>query len=286
MDCYMLGDVLFRWDGGGYCLEKGEFMNKFRFDGPWRGDSVTFRASLQPLTQFREFPLLLENDMFSAYDVNGERFLLYHWAYLRDGFGIWLDRLNGKREDVVSFDPAILSQKPMTEDWFFGVSGLHKALLQLDRPVLHASYVDIGGKAVLFTAPSGTGKSTQAQLWHTHAGAQIINGDRVLLGKRDGVWCAYGFPNCGSSRICLNRTLPIHAIVSLQQGAENRVEAMTVAEKLRCILAGTAVYRFDVGDIARASGLAGDILSSTQVLRLVCRPDAQAVETLKRELGV
>lgn len=47
--------------------------------------------------------------------------------------------------------------------------------------VFHSSYVEVDGKAVLFTAPSETGKSTQAELWRSLRGAEIINGDRSVV---------------------------------------------------------------------------------------------------------
>ena len=50
-----------------------------------------------------------------------------------------------------------------------------------DSFILHASYVVRDGKALLFSAPSGTGKSTQAEFWHTRRGCDIINGHIVSL---------------------------------------------------------------------------------------------------------
>lgn len=286
MEQYCIGDVLLSWDGGGYSMHNGEFMEQFRHEGPWQGEKILLRGRYEPLTPYRDCPLLLERDLFSVYDVDGERLLLYHWSYLRDGYGIWLDRLAQGREDVVSFDPAMDAQIPLYADWFFGVSGLHKALILKDRPILHASYIDIGGSALLFTAPSQTGKTTQAKLWERHAGAEIINGDRALLGKRDGVWHAYGFPNCGSSDICVNRTLPIRAIVVLRQGAENRVKSMSSMEKLRSLVSGMVLYHWDGSDVQKALALAEDLITNVPVIKLVCRPDAQAVEGLKEYLEV
>ena len=58
--------------------------------------------------------------------------------------------------------------------------------------ILHSSFIEVGGKAVLFTAPSGTGKSTQAGLWRENRGAVVINGDRSVLRIIDSVPCASG----------------------------------------------------------------------------------------------
>ena len=71
-----------------------------------------------------------------------------------------------------------------------------------DGFILHASYILYRGEAILFSAPSGTGKSTQAAFWKEHRGAEIINGDRVLVIKRDGVFYACGVYVSGTSGIC------------------------------------------------------------------------------------
>lgn len=284
MEQYLIGDVLLSWDGGGYKMQKGEFMESFRHEGSWDGERITLRGTYESLSPYRAYPLLLEKELFSVYDVDGERLLLYHWSYLRDGYGVWLDRVAQGREDAVSMDPAMDTQIPLLPDWFFGVSGLHKALLMKKRPILHASYIDVGGAAVLFTAPSETGKTTQARLWEQYAGAEVINGDRALLGERDGVWHAYGFPNCGSSDVCVNRTLPVRAIVVLRQGEENRIEPMSMGEKLRSLIAGMVLYHWDGTDVQMALAAAEQLIAKIPVVRFICRPDAQAVEVLKKYL--
>ena len=57
---------------------------------------------------------------------------------------------------------------------------------------LHASVINWKDKGILFSAPSGTGKSTQADLWKKYEGAKVINGDRALIRKRKrrvyGLW--------------------------------------------------------------------------------------------------
>lgn len=284
MNAYNIGDVLVTFDAGGYPLQKGPYTEKFRHEGPWDGERIALEGRLEPLAQYREYPLLLEQQLYSVYEVNGERLLLYHWSYLPDGYGIWLDRISRGRSDVCSFDPAMLTQIPMTADWFFGVSGLHKALLMKGRPVLHASYIEWKGSGILFTAPSGTGKSTQAKLWNRYENTPILNGDRVLLAKKNGIWHAYGFPNCGSSEVCENRTLPVRAIVVLQQGPENRILPMTAAQKLRSIAAGVVNYNWDSEDIHATVELAGNLATQIPVVKLVCRADREAVEVLKMYL--
>lgn len=83
--------------------------------------------------------------------------------------------------------------------------------------LLHSSYIQVGEEAILFTAPSGTGKSTQAELWRALRGAKIINGDRCAVRIHKGKIFACGIPFAGSSLMCENVTLPLKAIVYLSQ---------------------------------------------------------------------
>lgn len=284
MDTYLLGDTLFCWDGGGYALQPGIYMPRFRCGGPWDGDRITLRGAFAPLSAYLNYPKVGQAELYDIYDVDGEKLLLYHWGYKRNAYGIFPERVLQGREDVCFFDPGILKQLPLSCDWFFGVSGLQKALLHRDKPVFHASYIDHRGSAILFAAPSETGKSTQAALWEKYAGTQIINGDRVLLGKRDGLWHAYGYPCCGSSDICVNRTLPLKAIVMLAQGSENKIEQLRMPQKIRMLAAGIAVYSWAAEDVDKAFALAAEIAAAVPVIRLVCRPDQDAVNVLRRYL--
>ena len=90
--------------------------------------------------------------------------------------------------------------------------------------ILHCAYIEYNNKAILFSGPSGIGKSTHAKLWcQRFPGIQIINGDRCLLTKNDRKYYANGWPICGSSQICMNRQMPIASIVFLEQTPDNKI---------------------------------------------------------------
>lgn len=284
MDEFLFGDILFRWDGGGYELAKGRYCERFRTHGAKVAETVTFRAQFESLEKYTRYPRLAENEVYDIYRIDGEKLLIYHWGKLRSGFGIWPERIEAGREDVCAFDFEMKNQVPMSTDWFFGVSGLHGALLKKNAPILHASYIDYRGRGILFTAPSQTGKSTQAQLWHDVCAAEIINGDRVLLRKRGDIWHSFGYPCCGSSQICVNRAVPLAVIAVVQQNAENRVEELSTAQKMKAIVTATEMYPGNYEELQRALNLAEDLISKVPVVRLCCRPDKGAVTALKEYL--
>lgn len=71
--------------------------------------------------------------------------------------------------------------------------------------VFQSSFVEHNKKDILFAAPSGTGKTTRADLCHKHRGAGIINGDRSAICVTEGGIVSYGTPFAESSNICLKR---------------------------------------------------------------------------------
>ena len=84
---------------------------------------------------------------------------------------------------------------------FTSLLALERRLIARDSLILHCAYMVYQGEAILFSAPSETGKTTQANLWEKYRGSRTVNGDRALLGKRDGRWTAQGWPVCGTSEV-------------------------------------------------------------------------------------
>ena len=162
---------------------------------------------------------------------------------------------------------------------------LPHVLLKKDRMILHASYICHEGRGIIFTAPSGTGKSTQADLWHDHRGSEILNGDRAVIGLHEGIPYAFGFPMSGSSPYCENRNLPLCCVVCLHQGPENVIRRLKGREALRVLLNGTYSDPKHPGDLARNMEVALTLLS-VPIFELTCRPDVGAVEALEQAIAL
>lgn len=154
-------------------------------------------------------------------------------------------------------------------------------MLEHDAIVLHSSYVLHKGKAMLFCAPSGTGKSTQADLWARHRGAEIINGDRTLVRRIDGKFTANGVYYAGTSGICKDVSAPIAAIVMLGQAKENRVYTMSGAEAFLGLFRQSAYSKTVAADPGLAAALLSDAAEKLPVIKLDCLPDESAVKALE-----
>ena len=152
--------------------------------------------------------------------------------------------------------------------------------------ILHSSHVNVKGKALLFSAPSGTGKSTQADLWAEYEGAKVMNGDRTLLRKKEGVWTAYGCPMCGTSNIHQQGSEPIYAIVMLEQGKENCVQKLSAGEAFSLIYPQITVPKWKRELVFKAMELIDDLIASIPIYKYSCTKDKDAVTILKRELDL
>lgn len=162
---------------------------------------------------------------------------------------------------------------------------LESLLLNWRGLILHASFVSHNGGGILFSAPSGTGKSTQASLWETYMGARIINGDRTALRKKDGVWTAWGLPYAGTSGIYRNESWPVRAIVLLRQAKENRISGVSHQEALRSLYPELTIHRWDPQFVSKALDLLLELIQQAPVFLLECLPDRGAVELLANKLS-
>ena len=162
---------------------------------------------------------------------------------------------------------------------------LQHQLVQRGGFLLHASYIDVNGEAILFTAPSGTGKSTQASLWCSLRGAELINGDRAAVRvEKEGVY-ACGVPYSGSSHVRKNANRPLKAVVFLSQAKETTIDRLEGMAAFRKIWEGCSVNTWDPEDMSLCAQTVMNLLSRVPVYHLACTPDESAVRILEGILG-
>ncbi len=106
---------------------------------------------------------------------------------------------------------------------------LAEALVERDVLLFHGSVVAVDGEAYLFTAKSGTGKSTHTRLWRQAFGdrALMINDDKPLLHVGEDGVRAYGTPWNGKHHLGGNCSAPLKALCILERDKENHVERVS-----------------------------------------------------------
>ena len=107
-------------------------------------------------------------------------------------------------------------------------------LLKTDTFLLHGSTVAVDGKAYLFTAACGTGKSTLTRLWREVFGerAVMINDDKPFLQITQGGVIAHGSPWSGKHGLDTNTCAPLKGVCILHRGPMNQIRPMTAEEAL------------------------------------------------------
>lgn len=163
-------------------------------------------------------------------------------------------------------------------------SGIFRVLAEHGGVVLHSSYVlTQQGEAVLFSAPSGTGKSTQAELWRKFAGARVINGDRALIKAKNGA-TANGILFSGTSGISENVTAPLRAIVLLRQSEKNEIRVASGKEAFMRLLPQCSYYPDEEENLRLVTGILAEVISAVPVYDFGCVPGESAVAALNEVL--
>ena len=144
-----------------------------------------------------------------------------------------------------------------------------------DTLVLHAVVVSYGGKGYMFIAPSGTGKSTHAQLWLEHIeGTELVNDDfPVVRGNM-----VYGSPWGGGKTPCYrNVSYPIGGMVRLSQASFNKIRRLSSIEAYMNLFVSSADKKYFGSRIADKMHQLEERLASTiPMWHLECLPDEAA----------
>ena len=114
-------------------------------------------------------------------------------------------------------------------------------MVDYDTILMHGSVVAVDGEAYLFTAKSGTGKSTHTRFWREVFGerAIMVNDDKPLLKLTDDGVLACGTPWDGKHRLSTNVCLPLKAICILERGKENEIHPISPQEALPMVFQQT-----------------------------------------------
>ena len=115
-------------------------------------------------------------------------------------------------------------------------------LLQNNGFVLHSSAVEYEGKAYLFSAKSGTGKSTHTSFWQEVFGYDktlIINDDKPAIRYIDGKFYTLGTPFSGKSSLNSDVSFPIKALCFIYRSEKNEIRRLSASEAIPLVFEQT-----------------------------------------------
>ncbi len=179
------------------------------------------------------------------------------------------------------YDAQLCAENPEQEVTSLFSALCKTVLYQFDGMYLHAGALMVQNKVFLFTAPSGTGKSTHLSLWKKQMGDRvtILNGDKPLLRRQKGRIMVHGTPWQGKERWGENTKGELAAIYILQQSSQNSIQAVSPHQALHHLL-GATLYPTNPEGKNKVIDFLEDVLSRTGVYLLQCTPDLSAVDTV------
>ena len=107
------------------------------------------------------------------------------------------------------------------------------AMIEYGGFQLHGAAVAVDNSAFIFTADSGTGKTTHINLWlKTIPGAYVVNGDHPIIKQCSKGTFVYGSPWCGKEQLSRNTSVPLKAIIIMERGSRNHMTEINFSEAI------------------------------------------------------
>ena len=183
----------------------------------------------------------------------------------------------------IAFERERSSEEGMFHDAYLETLAVYRKIAEkmpyYNTLLFHGSCIAVDGEAYLFTAKSGTGKSTHARLWRELLGerAVMVNDDKPLLRLCEGRAIVYGTPWDGKHHLSTNVAVPLKALCILERGKENYIERMTRSEAFPMLL--QQAYRpMDAAALGKTLSLIDELSGCVTLYRLRCNMDLSAAQ--------
>lgn len=157
-------------------------------------------------------------------------------------------------------------------------SEFYDALISYGGFLLHSSAVVYNEKAYLFSAPSGTGKSTHTQLWlKRFDGAYILNDDKPAIKIQKNGFFAFGTPFSGKTDLNINKCVPLGGICFIERSDKNYIEKIPSDEALFRLLNQT-VRPYGQNKMDILLKILDKLINTMPIYKLHCNMDSEAAD--------
>lgn len=158
-------------------------------------------------------------------------------------------------------------------------------MLEFDVLLFHASAISVEGKAILFSAPSGTGKSTHTKFWKELYGdkIEIINDDKPLIKFDQYGVSVFGSPWNGKDRLSSLTPAKLDSICFLSRAVENRVVKVSQQEIMQEIFNQIHIPA-DKTKIPKVLYLLDKVLKNAKLYKIFCTNSIESAKVVSLEL--
>lgn len=173
-------------------------------------------------------------------------------------------------------------QNTIKIDPFFHPFGilLLQYLVHLSKgAIIHASAVEYKDKGYLFSAISGTGKSTIARIWES-CGATIINDDRIIISPQQPGYKLHNTPMPYYQD--KNKSTTLFKAFLLKQSNKNYIKPLSNLRGTMGLLGNCIQYQYDENQIKQRLSLLENLTNSCGVYELGFKPDTSIVSFIEK----
>ena len=155
-----------------------------------------------------------------------------------------------------------------------------KKLPEYNRFVFHGAVLEYEGRGFLFTAPSGTGKTTHIMLWKKFLGdkCNIVNGDKPIINVEGSCAVAYATPYAGKERYQNHSSAPLKSLCIIKRGKENRIERVEAGEYITELVPQIYMPQEPIAAV-KTLELLDEFLKSVELYVLYCDISEEAFKT-------
>ncbi len=221
---------------------------------------------------------------WSIYNKNGLRIIYFEFEnhqIIKRGTAV----LNFEKKSI-SVGLELLHNEVFSLDPFFhplGVLILTEVMSESSGFLIHASGVNDLGKGYLFSAVSGTGKSTMANLW-ARKGATIINDDRLIVRfSAEGEFSIYNTPMPYYQDA--GKCAPLKACFLLKQSSENYMTRLSEVHSVLGLMGNCIQHLYDQSRIENHMMLIQGLVHACDVFEVGFKPDTDIVDFIRSEIG-
>ena len=155
-----------------------------------------------------------------------------------------------------------------------------KQLPKYNAFIMHGAVITYQDKALMFTAKSGTGKTTHIKLWRQYFknDVDIVNGDKPIVRVFDDGIKVYGTPYCGKERWHKNRSAYLHSICIIKRGLENNIRKISSEDAIIPLYQQLFVPKDSEEIAGKILELYNQLLTSIPLYVLQCDISQETVE--------